>query len=152
MPRLVSPNVHAPELCSVAGVRILAAKLTQQFTEAAVSFRSPRIGPRHYPLGCCGASVNEVRDRRRCRADVEGATSRMAQRTPRRCLQWLIVLAVNVDNRCGCKLLGRNIFQATRVNPVDSIDVRRVANAKRAHAAVFAEIVLVASGVEQIFG
>ena len=64
----------------------------------------------------------------------------------------LVMLAVYVNDRRGRKLLGCGVFQAPQVNPINSINVRRVTNAKRAHAAVFAEIVLVALGVEQIFG
>ena len=63
----------------------------------------------------------------------------------------VVVLAVDINDRRGGKLFGCN-FQAPQVNSINSIDVRRVANAKRPHPAVFAEIVLVALGVEQIFG
>ena len=64
----------------------------------------------------------------------------------------VVVLAVDVDYWRGGKLFGRDVFQAPQVNPINSIDVRCVTNAKRAHAAVFAEIVLVALGVEQVLG
>ena len=64
----------------------------------------------------------------------------------------VVMLAVDVNDRRGGKLFGRDILQAPEVHPINSIDVRRVANAKRPHPAVFAEIVLVALGVEQIFG
>ena len=64
----------------------------------------------------------------------------------------LVVLAVDVDYWRGGKLFGCDVFQAPQVNPINSISVRRVTNAKRAHAAVFAEIVLVALGVEQVLG
>jgi len=63
------------------------------------------------------------------------------------------VLAVDVNDRRGGKLFGRDIFKTPQVNSINSIvDVRSIPNAKRAHAAVFTEIVLVALGVEQIFG
>lgn len=64
----------------------------------------------------------------------------------------VIVLAVDVNDRRGRKLFGCDVFQAPQVNPINSINVRCVTNAKRAHAAVFAEIVLVALGVEQVLG
>ena len=68
------------------------------------------------------------------------------------CRMPVVVLAVNVNDRRGRKIFGCNAFQAPQVNSINSIDVRRVANAKRPHAAVFAEIVLIALGVEQILG
>ena len=64
----------------------------------------------------------------------------------------VVVLAVDVNDRRGGKLFGRDIFKTPQIDSVNSVDVRRVANAKGSHAAVFAEIVLVALGVEQIFG
>ena len=64
----------------------------------------------------------------------------------------VVVFAVDVDYGRGGKLFGCDVFQAPQVNPINSIDVRCVTNAKRAHAAVFTEIVFVALGVEQIFG
>jgi hypothetical protein len=64
----------------------------------------------------------------------------------------VIVLAVDVNDRRRRKLFGRDVFKASQVNAVNSINVGSVTNAKRTHAAVFAEIVLVALGVEQVFG
>ena len=64
----------------------------------------------------------------------------------------VVMLAVDVNDRRGGKLFGRDIFKTPQIDSVNSVDVRRVANAKRPHPAVFAEIVLVALGVEQIFG
>ena len=63
----------------------------------------------------------------------------------------IVVLAVNVCDGRGSKLFGGDVFQASQVDPIDSIYVGRVTNAERAHATVFAEIVLVAFGVEQVF-
>lgn len=64
----------------------------------------------------------------------------------------IVVFAVDVDYGRGGKLFGGDAFQAPQVNPINSIDVRCVTNAKRAHATMFAEIVFVALGVEQILG
>ena len=64
------------------------------------------------------------------------------------CRMPVVVLAVDVNDRRGGKLFGCNVFQAPQVNSINSIDVRCVANAKRPYPAVFAEIVLVALGVE----
>ena len=64
----------------------------------------------------------------------------------------IVVLAINVCDRRRSKLFGGDVFQASQVDPIDSIYVGRVTNAKRAYATVFAEIVLVAFGVEQVFG
>ena len=64
----------------------------------------------------------------------------------------VVMLAVDVNDRRGGKLFGRDIFKTPQIDSVNSVDVRRVANAKRPHPAVFAEIVLVALGVEQVFG
>jgi hypothetical protein len=63
----------------------------------------------------------------------------------------IVVLAINVCDRRRSKLFGGDVFQASQVDPIDSIYVGRVTNAERAHATVFAEIVLVAFGVEQVF-
>ena len=63
-----------------------------------------------------------------------------------------VMLAVNVSNWGSRKFFRRHIFQAAQVDTVNSIPIRGVAYAERAHAAVLAEIVLVAHGVEQIFG
>ena len=64
----------------------------------------------------------------------------------------VVVLAVNVNDRGGCKLFRCCVFQAPQINPINLTNLRHGANAKRPHAAVLAEIVLVALGVEQIFG
>ena len=64
----------------------------------------------------------------------------------------VVVLTVDVNDRRRRKRFGCDVFQTPQVNPINSINVRGVTNAKRAYAAVFAEIVLVALGVEQIFG
>jgi hypothetical protein len=61
----------------------------------------------------------------------------------------VVVLAVDVNDRRGRKLFGCNVFQAPQVNPINSTSARCVTNAKRAHAAVFAEIVFVALGVNK---
>ena len=64
----------------------------------------------------------------------------------------VVMLAVDINDRRGGKLFGCDVLQAAQVNPINAINVRRVTDAKRTHAAVFAEIVLVALGVEQVFG
>ena len=64
----------------------------------------------------------------------------------------IVVLAINVCDRRRSKLFGGDVFQASLIDPINSIYIGRVTNAERAHATVFAEIVLVASGVEQVFG
>ena len=43
----------------------------------------------------------------------------------------VVVLAVDVNDRRGGKLFGRDIFKTPQINSVNSVDVRRVANAKR---------------------
>lgn len=62
------------------------------------------------------------------------------------------MLAVDVDDRRGRKLFGCDVFQATQVYSIHSINVRGIADSKRAHAAVFTKVVLVALGVELVFG
>ena len=64
----------------------------------------------------------------------------------------VVMLAVDVNDRRGGKLFGRDIFKTPQIDSVNSVDVRRVANAKRPHPTMFTKIVLVALGVEQIFG
>ena len=60
----------------------------------------------------------------------------------------VVMLPVDVNDWRPRKLLGRGVFQTPQVNAVNAIHLRCVTDAKRAHAAVFAEIVLVALGVE----
>src|SRR5262249_1337833 len=64
----------------------------------------------------------------------------------------VVVLAVDVSDRSGCKLFRRDVFQASQVDSIDLTDAGEIAYAKRAHPAMFAEIVLVAHGVEQVLG
>jgi hypothetical protein len=62
------------------------------------------------------------------------------------------MLAVNISDWDSRKLLRRDIFQAPQVDTVNLTSLRDAAYAKGAHAAVLAEIMLVAHGVEQILG
>jgi hypothetical protein len=64
----------------------------------------------------------------------------------------IVVLAINVCDGRGSKFFGGDVFQASQIDPINSIYIGRVTNAERAHATVFTEIVFVAFGVEQVFG
>ena len=63
-----------------------------------------------------------------------------------------VMPAVNVSDWRSRKFFRGGVFQASQVDAVDSITIRRAADAKGAHAAVFAEIVLITHRIEQIFG
>ena len=62
------------------------------------------------------------------------------------------MFAVNVGDRRGGELFRRNVFKAAKIHAVDLPLSWNISYAERAHAAVLAEIVLIAHGVEQIFG
>jgi hypothetical protein len=60
--------------------------------------------------------------------------------------------AVNVSDWGSRKFFRSRVFQASQIDAVDSITIRRAADAKGAHTAVFAEIMLITHRIEQIFG
>src|SRR5262245_2541348 len=70
----------------------------------------------------------------------------------RRCRVPVIVFAVNVGDWGSRELFGSDIFQTAQIETINPTLSWDISDAERAHATVLAEIVLVAHGVEQIFG
>ena len=64
----------------------------------------------------------------------------------------VVMFAVNVSNGSSREFFRSDIFQAAQIYAKDLTNPRDISDAKRAHATAFAEIVLIAHGVEQIFG
>ncbi len=60
------------------------------------------------------------------------------------------MFAVDVGDWGSSKLFRSYIFQAPQIDAVNSNTLRGVAYAESAYAAVFAEVVLIAHGVEQV--
>jgi hypothetical protein len=62
------------------------------------------------------------------------------------------VFAVNVGDWGSRELFGGDIFQTAQIDTINSTLPWNISYAERTHATALAEIMLVAHGVEQIFG
>lgn len=63
----------------------------------------------------------------------------------------VVMLAVNISDWGSRKLFWSDIFQTPQIDTENLTDLRDVAYAERAHAAVFAKIMLIPHRIEQIF-